>query len=71
LTGAGGGGFMLLFVAPDMQENVRLRLRKLLRVPFKLESSGSQIVFYDPEENFEGFEDNPMIEQPAGAGVSL
>jgi D-glycero-alpha-D-manno-heptose-7-phosphate kinase len=53
ITGAGGGGFMLLFVEPKFQDNVRQRLRKLLRVPFKFESSGSNIIFYDTEEDFE------------------
>ncbi len=47
LTGAGGGGFMLLFVPPARQDKVREALNKLIHVPFKFEFSGSQIIFYD------------------------
>ena len=52
LIGAGGGGFLLLFVAPSRQSKVRQRLRKLIHVPFKFESLGSQIIFFDPEEDY-------------------
>ncbi len=49
LLGAGGGGFMLLFVRPEDQPAVRYRLQRLLEVPVKFEQSGSVIVFYEPE----------------------
>jgi D-glycero-alpha-D-manno-heptose-7-phosphate kinase len=52
LLGAGGGGFLLLFVPPEKQENVRKQLSKLIQVPFEFEFSGSQIIFFDPEEDF-------------------
>jgi len=52
LTGAGGGGFMLLFVPPDRQEKVKETFSKLIHVPFRFESSGSQIIFFNPEENY-------------------
>jgi D-glycero-alpha-D-manno-heptose-7-phosphate kinase len=48
LTGAGGGGFLLLFVPPKKQDAVRQALAHLLEVPFAFESSGSQIIFYEP-----------------------
>jgi D-glycero-alpha-D-manno-heptose-7-phosphate kinase len=48
LLGAGGGGFMLLFVRPDQQDKVRERLRGLVHVPFAFENSGSRIVLYQP-----------------------
>jgi D-glycero-alpha-D-manno-heptose-7-phosphate kinase len=48
LLGAGGGGFMLLFVRPDQQDKVRERLRDLVHVPFAFENSGSRIVLYQP-----------------------
>lgn len=52
LMGAGGGGFMVLFVPPDRRRAVRETLTKLLHVPFKLEFSGSQIVFCDQELDY-------------------
>jgi D-glycero-alpha-D-manno-heptose-7-phosphate kinase len=51
LTGAGGGGFLLLFVPPALQEQVRARLNSLVCVPFKFETTGSQIIFFDPQED--------------------
>jgi len=52
LTGAGGGGFLLLFVPPDRQERVRESLSGLIHVPFKFEFSGSQILFADNEQEY-------------------
>jgi D-glycero-alpha-D-manno-heptose-7-phosphate kinase len=52
LTGAGGGGFLLLFVPEGLEEAVRDALRGLLHVPFRLEAPGSQIVFYDVEQDY-------------------
>ena len=52
LMGAGGGGFMLLFVPPERQAAVRERLNDLLFVPFKFEFSGSQIIFFDSEQDY-------------------
>jgi D-glycero-alpha-D-manno-heptose-7-phosphate kinase len=56
LTGAGGGGFLLLFVPPSRQTQVRERLNKLISVPFKFEFSGSQIIFFDQEEDYSAAE---------------
>jgi len=52
LLGAGGGGFVLFFVPPARQAAVRQQLNRLIQVPFKFEFSGSQIIFYDLEEDF-------------------
>ena len=52
LLGAGGGGFMLFFVKPELQQNVREKLNKLLYVPFNFHDLGSQIIYYAPEKNF-------------------
>ncbi|MBM4348286.1 MAG: kinase [Deltaproteobacteria bacterium] len=49
LLGAGGGGFILLFVNPENQPSVKERFNKLLQVPFKFEALGSQIAVYEPD----------------------
>jgi D-glycero-alpha-D-manno-heptose-7-phosphate kinase len=52
LLGAGGGGFLLFFVPPERQPKVRQQLSRLIHVPFTFEFSGSQILFFDMEEDF-------------------
>jgi D-glycero-alpha-D-manno-heptose-7-phosphate kinase len=49
LLGAGGGGFMLLFAKPEDQPLIKSRLCRLLYVPFKFETFGSQIVIFEPD----------------------
>jgi mevalonate kinase len=48
ILGAGGGGFMLLFVRPEHQPQVREVLKDLVHVPFNFDESGSRIVMYQP-----------------------
>ena len=52
LLGAGGGGFMLLFVQPEIQQKIKEKLNKLLYVLFDFHDLGSQIVYYAPEQNY-------------------
>ena len=52
LTGAGGGGFLLLFVPPERRTAVRDALGGLIHVPFRFEFAGSQIIHFDPEEDY-------------------
>ncbi len=52
LCGAGGGGFMLLFVPPRKQRMVKKALNKLLHVPFRFETLGSQITLYANNEPY-------------------
>lgn len=48
LLGSGGGGFMLMFVEPERQAAVRDALSGLIYVPFKFETAGSQVIYYQP-----------------------
>jgi D-glycero-alpha-D-manno-heptose-7-phosphate kinase len=74
LTGAGGGGFLLLFVPPDRQASVKAALNRLIHVPFKFEFVGSQIIFFEPAEDYSAAEQEranqhiqPFEELPAAA----
>jgi len=48
LLGAGGAGFILFFVKPELQPKIKESLHGLLHVPFRFENSGSQIIFSEP-----------------------
>ena len=50
ILGAGGGGFILFYVAPELQRNVKKSLRNLIHVPFKFDDQGCQIVLYAPKQ---------------------
>jgi len=52
LTGAGGGGFLLLFAPPDKRKAVKEALNNLIYVPFKFDFSGSQIIYHNFEEDY-------------------
>lgn len=45
LLGAGGGGFLLLFVEPHNQEKVRRALPELYETSFYFDNSGTQVIF--------------------------
>jgi len=45
ITGAGGGGFLLLYCPYEHQEAVRDALSCLQELPFKIEEDGSKVIF--------------------------
>lgn len=52
LLGAGGGGCMLFFVEPEFQHRVIEKLKNLVYIPFRFDSLGSQIIYYESKEEF-------------------
>jgi len=48
ILGAGGGGFLLLYVPRERQPAVKQALSALRRIPFQFENEGSKIIFYNP-----------------------
>ena len=53
LLGAGGGGFMLFFVAPERRKELRMRLKNLLCVPFSFSNRGSHVLVHEPDETYD------------------
>ncbi len=45
ITGAGGGGFLLLYVPKNRQDDVRSALSRLRELPFALEPDGTRVIF--------------------------
>jgi D-glycero-alpha-D-manno-heptose-7-phosphate kinase len=45
ISGAGGGGFLLLYVPFECQDKVRTALRGLQELPFRLEADGTKVIF--------------------------
>jgi D-glycero-alpha-D-manno-heptose-7-phosphate kinase len=45
ITGAGGGGFLLLYVPYECQNNVRAALHGLQELPFRMEADGTKVIF--------------------------
>lgn len=45
ITGAGGGGFLLLYCPKKSQEEVRRALKGLRELPFHFEQDGSKVIF--------------------------
>jgi D-glycero-alpha-D-manno-heptose-7-phosphate kinase len=45
ISGAGGGGFLLLYVPFAYQNKVRTALQGLQELPFRLEADGTKVIF--------------------------
>ena len=56
LSGAGGGGFLLLYVPVEKQPDVKQKLSHLLHIPFNFEPNGSQIIFHDLHKEYKAEE---------------
>lgn len=50
LLGAGGGGFFIFYVPKERQPEVKEALKELLYVPFRFENSGTEVLYYQPED---------------------
>jgi D-glycero-alpha-D-manno-heptose-7-phosphate kinase len=53
IIGAGGGGFMLVFAEPECQKAITTALDDFLRVPFRFENDGSQVIFNNEPKSSE------------------
>ena len=49
LLGAGGGGFLLFYVQPERQNEVRKAMKDLMYIPFEFENGGTRVIHYTPE----------------------
>ena len=46
ILGAGGGGFILFLVPKNKQKKFLKTFYKFLKVPFRVDNTGSQIIYY-------------------------
>ena len=49
LLGAGGGGYLVFYVEPEKQDEVKNAMSDLMYVPFKFEDGGTRVIHYTPE----------------------
>lgn len=49
LLGAGGGGFLVFYVEPDRQKEVRKAMSDLMYIPFEFENTGTTVIYYSAE----------------------
>lgn len=76
ITGAGGGGFLMLFVPPERQSAVRNALSRFTYVPFLFDFTGSQIMMasqdIDPPVSTMGRGYEPVEDfKPLGQAITI
>lgn len=49
LLGAGGGGFLVFYVQPEKQKDVKKAMEELMYIPFEFDNEGATIIHYSPE----------------------
>ncbi|MCQ5146248.1 kinase [Enterocloster bolteae] len=49
LLGAGGGGYLIFYVQPAKQEQVKKAMSDLMYIPFTFEDAGTKVIHYTPE----------------------
>ena len=49
LLGAGGGGFLVFYVQPEKQIDVKKAMKELMYIPFEFDNEGATIIHYTPE----------------------
>lgn len=54
LLGAGGGGFLLMYVPKEKQNEVMKSMGDLLHIPFEFENGGTEVIYYEPERYDDG-----------------
>ena len=47
LLGAGGGGFMIIYLKHGLQKKFLKKYKKIINIPFKFESQGSNIILHE------------------------
>ena len=52
LLGAGGGGFLLMYMKKRDREKFLKKNKKLINIPFKFSSTGSEIIFDQLKEDY-------------------
>ncbi|MCI6465960.1 MAG: kinase [Faecalicatena sp.] len=50
LLGAGGGGFLVFYVQPEYQNQVKQAMEDLMYIPFQFENGGTRVIHYTPED---------------------
>ena len=71
ILGAGGGGFLLLYVRPEQRAAVKAAMKKLRCIPFRFEREGSKIIFYNPTTLDPEREEHANAERESAEGSGL